>query len=528
MAMIVAAMFAASGASAQPVPSAAQWSSLAGDEARTATRRAEAPLFDAVRWTLSTTASGQAIRFVGPSSVAATALPEPRLFTAGVVDGQTLALAIDAEDGQIVWTTPIPDLVFASWSSPALSAGTGEVLYATGSALIALRMDDGVETWRTELTGPPVNVSPLVTSDLGHANRAFVTDYGGFGGLSWLYCINVSPRHATLNPHDPGDIVWSAMIGSSTGGTPAYLDGVVYVCSTGLDYLGVGEIRAFDASAPSEPSPLWIFNNTQAEGFFRGLTIRERNGSAYLYAATYAFYGLNDSANMVKVDAADGQLVWSVPCNRTDSIPIVLDDDRIVLASGIQGFGSVPMVQMFQDQGTHAAPLWDTATGTWNDLNNNGELDLGEFFLVGGWTTHPVVLDTKQEGASPRLLVGAIPTDDDYFGPYTDLYELDLALTPAAPGFIVQHTDLAGSSPALLGRGVYSIGRQGLVAIGPPPPRPDVDGNGRVDIEDLYAWSAGRGERDIDRNGTVDEQDQAFLVHELRRNESRDMIPYRR
>jgi outer membrane protein assembly factor BamB len=444
------------------------------------------------------------------------------------VSNQTRAIAVNAETGQIAWMTPIPDLIYDSWSSPAIDLETGVVLYAAGASLIALRMSDGVEAWRTEIGGAPVNVSPLVTRDLGLQNRAFVTDYGGFGGPSWLYCINVSPRNGTINPFDPGEIVWSAWIGSSTGGTPAYLDGVVYVCSTGLEGAGFGEIRAFDARSTTEPEPMWIFTNPIMEGFFGGLTIRETQGGPFLYAATYAFYGETDSANLVKVEASTGELAWSVPCNRTDSIPVVLDDGRIVLSTGIQGFGSVPMVQMFADQGSSASQLWNTAFSTWNDLNNDGILNIGEFLVVGGWTTHPVVTQARVPGSAPHLLVGAIPTDDEFFGAYTRLLEIDLSKAPADPGFIVQQTTSAGSSPAMIGAGVYSLGTGGLAALGPPPPRPDVNGDGRVDIDDLYAWTQGAGSRDIDRNGVINQADQDFLIYELRRNEIREMSARRR
>lgn len=513
-------------AAAQPVPSHVEWTSLAGDEARTAMRLTHVAPFAPPRWVLNRTPTEQPIRFIGPASVAAVVLPSPRLFTAGTIDGQTVAMSIDAETGQIAWTTPIPDLIYDSWSSPALDTASGIVLYAAGSSVIALRMSDGVESWRTDLAGPPVNVSPLVVRDLGPRNRAFITDYGGFGGPSWLYCINVSPCAEAINPFQPGEVVWSAPIGSSTGGTPAYLDGVVYVCSTGLEGAGFGKIRAFDATATEAPEPVWVFTNPIMEGFFGGLTVRDAPGGPFLYAATYAFYGELDSANLVKINARTGQLVWSAASNRTDSIPIVLDDGRIVLATGIQGFGSVPMVQMFQDHGTAATQLWNTALSTWVDTTNNGFLDLGEFLLVGGWTTHPVLTRARTPAATPRLLVGAIPTGDDYFGPYTDLFEFDLSKTPSEPGFIVQHTTAAGSSAAMLGSGMYSVGVGGLAALGPPPPRPDANADGRIDIDDLYAWE--QGFHDIDRDGAADSADREFLMFELRRNEPRDTTAGRR
>ncbi|TVQ63700.1 MAG: hypothetical protein EA378_01090 [Phycisphaerales bacterium] len=523
----IALLAIATPASAQPVPSLADWPSLAGDEAKTGTRRTEIAPFAEPRWLLSQTPAGEAIHFVGPAGVAATAHPEPRVFTAATIAGQARAVAVDAETGEIVWTTPIPALILDSWACPTIDPASGVVLYATGSSVVALHTADGSLAWQTDLNGPPVNVSPLVTRDLAPRNRAFVSDYGGFGGPSWLYCINISPHHPTLNPFQPGEIVWAAHIGSSTGGTPAYLDGVVYVCSTGIDFQGFAEIRAFDAQATEEPEPLWTFTNPIAEGFFSGLTVRETTGGLFLYAATYAFYGQLDSANLVKIHARSGQLAWSVPSNRTSSIPIVLDDGRVVLSTGIQGFGSVPMIQMFEDHGSYATQLWNTAHATWNDLNNNGQLDPGEFLLVGGWNTHPVLTHARTPDAAPRLLVGAIPAGNG-FAPYTDLYELDLSKAPADPGFIVQHTTHAGSTPAMLGSGVYSVGTGGLAALGPPPPNFDVNNDGQIDLDDLYAWEQGQGDRDINRDAVTDHHDRELLIFELRRNEVRDMNRGRR
>ncbi len=501
---------------AQPVPSLLEWPTLGGDAARSAGRQTEIQDWSSPRWVLSRTQSGDPIDWVGPAGVAATALGQPMVFAVGMMDWDTFAFGIDAETGTIVWQTHLPHLLLDSWASPTLHRASGTVLYAAGAELLALRITDGTIAWRTPLAGPPVNVTPAVTDDLGLRNRAFVTNYGGFGGPSRLYCINVSPFRAPINPYQPGEIVWSVAIGSSTGGTPAYLDGTVYVCGTGLDTDGRGRIYAFDATVDAAPAPRWVFENPIFEGFFGGLTVRESMDGTFVYAATYAFYGGTDSANLVKVNAVNGSLAWSTPCNRTDSIPVVLDDCRIALSSGIVGFGSVPMVELFEDRGGSAEKLWDTAHGTWNDLNQNGLLDLGEFLVVGGWTTQPVVLGS---GAQTRLLVGAIPTGQNHFGAYTTLFELDLSKQPSSPGFVVRSSAAAGSSAALLGQGVYSIGPGGLASLGRAPPRPDTDQNGVVDIDDLHHWY--QSPSDVDRDGQINWADRDTIEHEIRRNELR-------
>ena len=520
--LVISAM-ASSTAVAQPLGSLAAWSSMGGDEARSAARRVEVGDLSSVRWVRGHTDAGLPIRYSPHAGIVATVWPVPRVFAAAVVDGQTRALAIDAETGHIVWMTPIPPMAFDSWSSPVLDPRGGVVIYAAGSSVIALRTSNGAELWRTDLPGPPVNVSPLLTRDLGFANRLFVTDYGGFGGESSLFCINVSPYHETINPFNPGQIVWSTPIGSSNGASPAYHDGVVYVCSTGLDGDGRGQIRAFDARSTTPPSPLWTFSNPIAEGFFGGLALREGHAGPYVYAASYAFFGSFASANMVKVRARTGELVWSVPSNRTSSVPIVLEDGRIVLSSGLSGFGTVPMVQMFRDHGGWAEQLWNTAQGTWQDANQNGRLDSGEYLAVGGWTTQPLLARGRTPGSTDRLIVGAIPAGSGVTTAYTTLYELDLSKSPAQPGFVARQTPHAGSTAALLGAGVYSVGVGGLAAMGPPPPGLDVNADGVIDTDDLASWEQGQGSRDVDRNGIVTEADREMLLFELRRNETREL-----
>lgn len=518
---------------AQPSPSPLRFSTLGGDSARLSQRRASAGSFAVPRYTLSHTSLGEPIAFVGPAGIAATTVPSPRLSVIAKVGTQTRAIAIDAESGSIVWQTPLPSLILDSWSMPTIDEQRGTMLFASGSFVTALHTSDGSVAWQAPLAAPPVNVTPIVTDDRSPRDRAFVTDYGGFGDASSLYCLNVSPRHAVLNPHDPGEILWVAPIGSASGATPAYLDGVVYVCGTGLDGDGHGEIRAFEiegADGSTPPQPLFVFTNPIAQSFFGGVTVRERTDGTFLYAASYATFGSLDSANLVKVNAKTGQLVWSIPCNRTDSIPIVLDDGRIVLSTGLPGFGSVPMVQVFQDQGSFATQLWSSAVSTWNDVNANGVMDLGEYLLVGGWTTQPIVTTARALGGvpgSPHVLVGAMPTGANQFGAYATLYELNLDVLPSQPGFVVQATASAGSTPAMLGEGVYSVGVGGLTALGPPPPRADLNGDGRVTIDDVAAWEQTPALRDVNRDGVATQADRAVLLLELRRNEHRNLVRHR-
>lgn len=526
----ILALACPSAALAQPRASLIARPQIAGDPSRVSiTPTAIAPLSSA-RWTLTQTPQAQPIRFVGPSGVVGACLPTPRIYALATIAGQSRLLAVDAETGAIAWNALLPARVLDSWSSPALDTVTGTVLAASGSALLAFRASDGLPLWSFTLDTQAVNATPLIVDDRPWAVRAFLGGYGGFGGPTLLYCLNLSPRDPVRNPFDPGQLVWSAPIGSATGATPAAHAGVVYVASTGLDNSGAGEIRAFDAFATSTPAPLWTFVNPIPEGFFGGVAVAPRPGGPFVYAASYASFGGQNNSNLVKVHAPTGALVWSVPAARTASIPVLLPDDRIALAAGIQGFGSAPSVQLFQDLGPSAIQLWDSALSTWTDTNGDNVLNVGEFLLVGGWTTQPLFALAQTPTATPRLLVGSIATTGDTNAAYSRLLELDLSKNPAQPGFVVQQTTLAGATPMTLGSGVYSVGPAGLSALGPPPPRPDLSADQRFDIDDLYAFARpGAGpERDVDRSGAIDAADRALLLTELRRTEPRDTTGARR
>src|SRR5690606_6027006 len=95
----------------------------------------------------------------------------------------------------------------------------GQVITASGRFVTAFDLGTGSLRWQTELGRNVVNASPLVVEDSG---RLFITDYDGFGLSARLYCID-------LGPPNPGAILWSVTIGGSSGNSPAYADGRVFV-----------------------------------------------------------------------------------------------------------------------------------------------------------------------------------------------------------------------------------------------------------------------------------------------------------
>jgi hypothetical protein len=366
--------------------------------------------------------------------------------------------------------------------------------------------------------------SPVLTTDRGPADRVFITDFNGGGSSGRLYCINVDPFEAASNPYVPGEIVWSTVIGGTSGNTPAYAEGVVYVSTNGryVPPPGTnepGSIYAFPADATSEPAPLWVYSNVVEQGFYGGVSVapaRAPGQNPMVFAATYAFTdtGVLSSSNLVKVDGRTGELVWSVPCNRTSSMPVPLPDGRIVLSSGVRGdaFRSALSVAMYQDLGAVGQLLWESAVATWNDSNVNGRIDEGEYTAIGGWTLQPLV--TQFAGRTVAAL-GVLP--ENALAHPQELLMLDLDRSPGDPAFITERVSGAGGTAALVGTSLYSIGEAGLIAFGPTVAQMDLNADSVFSIDDLYAWEIGEGWRDVDGNGAVEEADRDLLLVNLRR-----------
>ncbi len=532
-----------------PTLAGPEWPQFGGSRGRVSSNDAGPTSISSPTWTFAADTSGNAITFVGQSGPVVSRDIVLAVGSITVASQKQYKLwAIDRRTGLQKWSASIAAPAFDSWSSPAIDLRTNTAVVASGSTVAAFDLTSGVVKWQTTLAAPIVNASPLLTSGhgvgaqggqwhggLGLANRIFVTEYDGFGTDGSLTCINSDPYHAGANPHQPGAVLWSVPIGGSSGNTPAFANGMVYVATLGRSGFGAGQILAFRADATAARDPVWAFDNVIEEGFFGGVCVvpssNATNAPASIFAVSYAFSGARTSSNLVKLDAATGALRWSVGCNRTSATPIALPDGRIILSGGIRGFGSVPTIQVFKDQGTSATLLWDSAAATWVDTNGNGIMDLGEYTVLGGWSMQPAFASSP---TAPRLFVGAIPTNPASTAACTDLYAIDTSKLPfntgnaAQPGYLAMHLVGAGSTPALADANLYTVGAAGLLAFGPPPPRCDVNGDGAVDIEDLYSWSRGAGLRDVNLDGLINDADRAALEAELRRDEVMDMNAGRR
>lgn len=388
----------------------------------------------------------------------------------------TAAVALDRSTGSTLWSAPIAPPILDSWSTPAIDIEHQTLIVTTGATIAALDTNTGNPRWTTTLSAIIVNASPVVTDDLGDRDRVLITTFSfGTTSAARLVCINTNPFRTDTNPHQPGDIVWSMPLGAdSSGNTPAYQNGRVYLATASDGSTQRGSVRCYDITSDTAPTaPVWSFTNTINAGFFGGVTIAK----GHIYASSFRFTGLQTSANTVKLNKNTGHLVWSVPTNRTDATPIILPSGDVIVSSGVATgsfdflpfFGSLPSIQYIEDHGAAASLAWDSALATHDDLNSNAVWDFGEPFLsIGGWTHQPIALTIN---SVPHLLVGTLPQTQPgvNIDHNTDLRLIDLTKHPTDPGFITDHAPGTGNTPAFAAGWVFTGGADGIRAYAPTP-----------------------------------------------------------
>lgn len=484
-----------------------------------------APPINLPAWVANTDIDGHTISFIGQTSLAVYAgrtASDGRVFAVGKRMGipndtnPYRLYAFSRNTGEVVWQSPVANPSASSFSSPTIDEVNGVVVFCSARMIQAYSISLGEPVWSTQLDLPVVNASPLITCDQGPRDRLFITDYEYSYGEGKVYCINVDPFDPLENPHQPGDLIWSAIIGPTTGNSVSYLprafggkDLIFVASSRRLTTTETGRIYAFAIHPHSaEPEPIWMYTNTRPYGYFGGVCVvpPEPTGAAgeppYIYAGSYSFQPSTDGSNLVKLNAYTGQEIWSVASNNTSSMPIPLPNGLIALSGGISGYGGSAGLQMFIDEGQSARLLWATDT----------------FFLnAGSWTNQPVA---ALFGGLGLIAVGSQSANPS--NPQTasnDLYLFDTSLFPNQPGFLVRHYQGVGGSPAIVGGSLYSMGTIGLAAFGTTPARLDVDQNNHVNIDDLYAWEMGAGNRDVNGDGVANTVDRSDLRTLLRGGE---------
>jgi len=406
-------------------------------------------------------------------------------------------IAYDANSGQVLWSTVVDKAIYGSWSTPCVDTKHNTVLIGSGYKVFAIDAQSGTQKWATQLDKFVVNASVCTALDIPYA-RAFITDYDGFGSTGKLYCINLDQNEPN-NPYEPGDIVWSDVLGATSGNSGAYKDGVVYIAK-GTDNTS-GTIYAYDAAAWPDAVRLWQSTDPNFDGFLGGVSVTKEG---FLYAANYDWADQNeDNSALCKIDCNDGSIVWITQTERTSLMPVVVGD-KIYISGGLYGWGSRPKVEAYHDHGGTVTKLWET----------------GSNIAVGGWTNQPVY-------ANGKLYVGAIPLDGDYSGTYTELYILDVSITADDPNFIIAHywDKECGNSPAVTYDSIYTIGYDGLFKFHQPAFLGDISKNNKVDTYDLaelvnewlYDGPVAVSRSDLDLDGDVDFIDFSLLANEWSR-----------
>ena len=495
------------------------WPTLGGNAARTSLTTQPVPDLTQPTWTCSLDEQSRPITFQAKAGVAVS--PTHVLAAGFINDGGTVwkLFWINRRGGVVERSAAIDAPVLESLTSPTIDSASNTVLVASGSTLAAFDLASGVTRFETSFINPLVNFSPMVVRSFHAPARVFVTDYDGFGDSASLHCINLDAL-STRNPFTLGQVIWSVLIGASSGNTPAYdaARGRVIAAAVGLFASDPGEVLAFPAHATTTPAPAWRFVNPNGAGFFGGVSV---DGSTVL-AASYAFFGGLSSGNLVRLRADNGTLLSNTASNRTASIPVALPGDslgRVALSTGVQGFGSLPSLQVFGFSPSFSNSFsWSTHLRTWTDSNNNAIIENGEFTPIGGWNLQPI-LSTSSAGT--RLVVGG---GDNVLrvlnlGNVTD--------STSAVSVVQSATSITGS-PAIAGGNLYAIGTNGLRSFGPAPLLLDVNRDGRVDVEDVYAWEQGRGLRDVDGSGAVNAADRDLLISAIRANEDAEQTEGRR
>jgi hypothetical protein len=379
---VVLALFAwASGGF--PAFAQANWPTQGGSSARAGTGTFFPPSLASPRWVATHDCLNRPITFdhhAGPVTWG------DLVIAVGRVAGHDHLLAFDWWTGVCQWATPIPSRVLNSWSTPTIDAENGTVLVASGASLSAYNLADGSFCWRADLFLDVVNASPCVTGDLGPARPGL---HHRLRPLRRRLIALLHQRRplGTLSPTRgrPGDIVWQAPIGSASGATPAYLAGRAYVAVAGEFSFGPGRIHAFTAEQSGPAKARMDLCQLPAFRFLRG---RHRScrpwGHLPLRGVLRVLrrHPLGKHGQGRRLDRRPP--LEHPPAGAPSSTPVVVGDGRIVLSSGVLGFGSAPEVALFLDLGTHATRLWSTALNTWIDVDQDNRLDVGEFMLAGG------------------------------------------------------------------------------------------------------------------------------------------------
>jgi len=220
---------------------------------------------------------------------------------------------LDEFTGAILWNISIPTPAYGSWSSPAYH--NGRVFTSTGIEAGCYNAATGEQIWAFEnpTNEPGVNGGPVVAD-----GKVIVNDWQA----GHYYCLD----------EETGELLWTFAEGQTGSwavgyaqGVAAYEDGKFYL-TTWL-YVG-GNVYCVDADTGEE-----IWNQTTPLDICGSPAVVDGT----VYVTNYDFYG--DGA-IYAMDASDGDVLWQQTIQRTDSTPTVAYGN-VYVTGGCKGYSSL-------------------------------------------------------------------------------------------------------------------------------------------------------------------------------------------
>ena len=351
----------------------------------------------------------------------------------GWSSGDGALYCLDESTGEILWNISIPTPASGSWSSPAYH--NGRVFTSTDIEAGCYDAATGEQIWAFEnpTNGPGVNGGPIVADgkvivndwqegnyycldeetgellwtfteeqtgqwEVGYTQGVPAYEDGKFYLTTWIYiggnvyCVDA----------DTGDVLWNQTTPLDTCGSPAVVDGTVYV--TNYNFYGDGAIYAMDASdgailwhqtiQRSDSTPAVAYGNVYVTGGALGYSERH----------TYCF------------NAATGDLVWET--GTADEIgawtcSVAVSDGKVFVGS--EGG------DMFDYAGTYAL---DALTGDliWSYPEGGSSPAVADniVFTIGGGRVYAFY-----SGAVDNKTTADIQVSGTVSGSYIDTHESD-------------------------------------------------------------------------------------------------------
>jgi outer membrane protein assembly factor BamB len=217
-----------------------------------------------------------------------------------VATADNLVLALDAVDGQPLWSAPF-EAENSIWGQPSYADG---VLYvgSLDSNLYALDAESGSELWRAPLGG-------------AIASKAVLDD-------ELVYVSSLDEQVYAVDKQT-GDVRWSTAAEAAIWGAPALVDGVLYYADV------AGYVHAADAASGD---PHWV-EPVQLPG---AVVAAPAVADGVIYVATagdLALPELERRGTLYALAAEDGRELWNAPAAQpVYTTPAVVDAGVVVVS----------------------------------------------------------------------------------------------------------------------------------------------------------------------------------------------------